>query len=462
MGSRRVDSEFIEAAAAELADLISLAAPSLESNFPVLEHLERHYSQLGWRSRRVPIRDDGPPRANLIVSQSDDPTVMFCCHVDTVPAGDPRSWTVTDGRPKMPVAWNGRIFGLGASDSLASTAVLGVMAAQGRLDDKVAVAFTADEEVGAIGARELVERKAIPESVRLVIVCVPSENRVVLGAKGYVAFDIVAKGAVRRDAPGSVVDDDVRVLAVVGQESHSARPADGHSALIEAAHLEDVDEMADDVVLGIECRGVRNKVPGFFGIRYAAPESVTPGGTHTEVPLRPVLEFLRRMESLAERAAETGDAHFKPCEVTLNVGAITTRDDSLVFACDLRPVPGFDPQPVLDRALAEARAVFPDAALRVPFPPLPPLWTQLPAPIADALQGDLDSTCKSAYTEAAIFAEAGLTCVVAGPGNLRVHRQNEYIDVTALDAGAELYERLIRLARRLPAHAPAAPGAAFR
>ena len=29
------------------------------------------------------------------MSRRDDPTVLFCCHVDTVPAGEPRFWTET-------------------------------------------------------------------------------------------------------------------------------------------------------------------------------------------------------------------------------------------------------------------------------------------------------------------------------------------------------------------------------
>ncbi|MBM4396752.1 MAG: M20/M25/M40 family metallo-hydrolase [Deltaproteobacteria bacterium] len=443
-----MDQRFLEAACADLADLIEIGAPSRESNLPVIARLEAHWRGLGWTARRMALADDGPPRANLLLARGDAPTVLFCCHVDTVPPGDPKLWTASDGRPRTPVAWRGQVFGLGASDTLGSAAVLDTLAAFGRLPGHAAVAFTADEEVGAVGAAQLVASGLIPRSVGLVVVCEPTENRVVTGQKGYVPFDVIARDAVARDAPGAVPADLVRTLVVVGQEAHSARPATGRNALFEMAHDDDVELIQDTIALEIECRGVRNKVPGVASIRYADMAGLLMDGTHHEVPLRVVLDFLRRMDALAGRLAESTDGRFDPPGVTLNVGSVSVQGRDLVFACDARHVPGVTPREVLDAALAEARAAFGEAGLRHPFAPLAPVWTEPDDAMRTAFADCLEGCGKSAYTEAAVFAEAGFRTVIAGPGNLLVHRPNEHVDVAALHAGGELYVRLAAHAGR--------------
>jgi acetylornithine deacetylase/succinyl-diaminopimelate desuccinylase-like protein len=442
MARRRVDREFCEAATADLSELILLAAPSRESNLPIVERQERLWTSFGWKARRFAVADDGPVRTNLLLTRSEKPTVLFCCHVDTVPAGEPRFWTETGGSPRTPVAWNGRVFGLGASDTLASAAVLDTLASRGRLDDNVAVVFTADEEVGAVGAGHFVRADGVPASVRLVVVCEPTDNLVVRGTKGYFPFDVVARGAFAREVPGTLDPGDVRLIAVVGQEAHSATPALGRNALFEAACLDDVTDIRDEVVVGAECRGIRSKVPGFVGVQWAPREAIRPGGTHAELRLAPVLELLTRIEALAAVAGAHADLHFNPPEVTLNVGALSADGDDLVLACDLRPIPGFDPWPLLDRVRAEAASLFPGATLRVPFGPIPPVWTEVGGSLREAIFDRLDPHGRSAFNEAAVFSLAGHAPLIAGPGNQLTHRSNEYVDVVALDEGAKLYERL--------------------
>jgi acetylornithine deacetylase/succinyl-diaminopimelate desuccinylase-like protein len=429
-------------AARRLLDLIPLAAASFESNVPIVGYLQAAFEAAGWSSRRFPVRDDGPPRVNLLVSNDDAPRVLFCAHTDTVPPGEARLWLHTGGRPRDPAVRDGQVWGLGASDNLGSIALLLAMAARGELPRGVAIAFTADEEAGAMGADHLARAGGVPDSVRLAVVTEPTDNRVVRGEKGYVPFDVVAHEAVDTGLPGAVEPGREIALLVRGEESHSARPREGRNALFETAWLEESVALGREVVLSLECAGVRNKVPAHVIIRHADRSALRPGGRHDEVRLHRVLDFLRRLEGLAQDLGAIADERFQPPEVTLNVGAIQRHGRALAFACDLRVVPGFDADAFLARVLAQARQALGPVDLRFPFRPLPPVWQDLDPGLHAAIGDRLDAHGKSAYTEAAVLATLGVRSVIAGPGNLRVHRQDESIGIAALATGARLFSTL--------------------
>jgi acetylornithine deacetylase/succinyl-diaminopimelate desuccinylase-like protein len=435
--------EIRQIAASETFELIGRASSSFETNLPMIRYLEERFSGLGWNVSRYPVPDDGPERCNLLCFRSPDPTVLFCAHTDTVPPGDSLPWSATGGKPRQARVQDGRIWGLGSSDNLGSIGLLIAMAQTGRLPDHAAIVFTADEEVGALGAESLLRKWSVPASLGLVVVTEPTNNLVVRGEKGYLPFDVVARNLVGPDLEGDIASDDIKVLIVLGQESHSARPADGRNALFDAAYLDDVEDVAGQTVLGIECRGVRNKVPAHVLVRYAPRNApLTSPGRHAVLNLPPVMDFLRRMHVLTEEFAGLRDERFRPPEVTLNVGAITARGKDLVFACDLRFLPGIEPRTLLDRIKDEARQTLGHVDFRFPHAPLAPVWNELDNDLLDAIGDRLDTRGKSAYTEAAVFAEAGLTAVIAGPGNLLVHRQDESIALDAFEPGADLFEAL--------------------
>lgn len=429
----------------ELTDLVALARTSGESNSPVLNHLQGLYEGLGWKASRFPLNGGGEARANLLVSNSDAPAVLFDVHTDTVPPGDLDRWTETDGGPRKVTRNADSLYGLGTSDTLGSGAVLNALAIQGRLPDGTAIVFTTDEEVGALGAAEFLRVKGIPESVRMIVVCEPTNNLVVQGEKGFVPFDIVARGVVDNAVPGGIDDDDVKVIMVVGQEAHSARPFQGKNALFEATHMDDVAEVANKLVLGLDCPGIRNKLPGLAVVSWAEPADLQPEGIHAEVKLAPVLDFLTRFQAIIEDLDATRDDHFKPPQVTMNVGAVNTVGRDLVFSCDMRPVPACDFTAVLEQVRTAAGAAFGDVSLGHPHAALPPVWSQLDPAFEAAIGDQMDVIGKSAYTEAAVYAPAGYPVVIAGPGNLLVHRPNEHIAISALVAGGDLYEKIARL-----------------
>jgi len=440
-----MNNDFKTLATRELTDMVALARTSEESNMPILDWLENTYKALGWQARRFPIDDHGEPRANLLLTNSDTPSILFDVHTDTVPPGQLELWTETNMRPRDTKLNSGCIYGLGTSDTLGSGAVLNALAREGRLPEGTAIVFTADEEIGAIGATEFINDGGIPDSIDLVVVCEPTNNLVVKGEKGFVPFDLVAFNTVIQYADGSVDDDDVKVIMVVGQEAHSARPFQGKNALFEATHMDDVYDVADQVVLGLDCSGIRNKVPGLAVVSWADNSAVKDGGTHQELRLSPVLDFLTRFQGIAGDLDHVRDERFKPPQPTMNVGSVTTTGNDLVFACDLRPVPGCEFEDVLDQVLRAGKACFGDAAIRHPHAPLPPVWNELDSGFGKALGDLVDKHGKAAYTEAAVYGPAGYRTIIAGPGNLLVHRPNEQIEIAALETGGDLYEKIAKL-----------------
>jgi acetylornithine deacetylase/succinyl-diaminopimelate desuccinylase-like protein len=436
----------------ELVHLIGIARPSAEPNGRIIRHIQSVLEPLGYMTRQFISAGLAGNHINLYCAKSRKPTLLFCAHTDTVPPGDQSRWTETLQDPWNAKVKEGRVYGLGASDTLGSIALLLSLARHNLLFEESALLFTAQEEIGALGAYDVLRLEGVPGSVELVVVCEPTNNLVVLGEKGYVPFDIVIRGIIDRNAKGRVEEDDVKVLLVVGQEAHSARPAQGKNAIFETAAMEDVEEIADShVVLSMECRGVRNKVPGLCAVRYCEKKSLKSYGKHTEWQLKKLLPFLRRLQEFQSELAETRDDRFQPPEVTFNAGSLTAMMDEVVIACDLRPLPGQDGSAIVSRILETARAMLGESnvSLRIPHGPIPPVWSEIPKFIEDELRDRIDPYGKSAYTEAAMFVQAGFRAVICGPGNLLVHRANEYIDISALEEGSRLYQRLSRLSHKM-------------
>jgi acetylornithine deacetylase len=126
-------------------------------------------------------------------------------------------------RPHEPVLEDGRLYGRGAYDMKGSLAAIMVAAAEARrrsLRGDVIVTAVCDEEVASIGtaavARELRADAAI--------VSEPTELRLALAHKGFVAFEI----------------------EVAGRAAHGSRPDLGVDAIARAGHvlvrLEELDE----------------------------------------------------------------------------------------------------------------------------------------------------------------------------------------------------------------------------
>lgn len=189
---------------------------SANSNADIIEYLSARCESLGFEiSRHVYKDDNGIEKTNLIALAGPKPLshsaeLALVGHTDTVPFD--QNWkdalvlTETDGK----------LFGRGACDTKAFIAAALIAAESvdlSLLKQPLALVFTADEEIGLVGAKRLAEAQAL--KVRHAIVGEPTSLQPMRAGKGYCLAEVTLKG----------------------REGHSAYPALGHSAIADAARM---------------------------------------------------------------------------------------------------------------------------------------------------------------------------------------------------------------------------------
>ncbi|MBA2734976.1 MAG: acetylornithine deacetylase [Acidobacteria bacterium] len=199
-----------------LAELVSIDSVSKRSNAEIIKYLAARTEALGWRAKTFPYRDErGIEKVNMIAVAGTDAEkieveLALVGHTDTVPFD--AAWTdalrLTERDEKL--------YGRGACDTKGFIAA--ALTAIERIDLRklrrpLALVFTADEEVGCLGAKELADAHAL--SARYSIVGEPTSLQPMRAGKGYCLAEIILRG----------------------REGHSAYPALGASAIFRAARL---------------------------------------------------------------------------------------------------------------------------------------------------------------------------------------------------------------------------------
>jgi len=201
-----------------LAELVAIDSVSARSNTNIAEYLERRCEASGLRVKRFPYTDGaGIEKLNLVAvagaEVSDRPPqveLALVGHTDTVPFDS--NWTAALDLTER----EGKLFGRGACDTKAFIAA--ALTAVESIDLKklqrpLALVFTADEEIGLIGAKRLAAERALHAS--FAIVGEPTSLQPMRAGKGYCLAEVTIKG----------------------REAHSAYPSLGTSAVFAAARL---------------------------------------------------------------------------------------------------------------------------------------------------------------------------------------------------------------------------------
>ena len=201
-----------------LAELVAIDSVSSRSNSTIVDYLAQRCEAIGLRVKRLPYTDEhGVEKTNLIAlagtgfsGEPPEVELVLVGHTDTVPY-DP-NWTDALRLTER----EGKLYGRGACDTKAFIAAT-VTALEGvdlkQLVKPLALVFTADEEIGLLGAKRLAETRAIHS--RYAIVGEPTALRPMRAGKGYCLAEITIKG----------------------REAHSAYPTLGTSAVFGAARL---------------------------------------------------------------------------------------------------------------------------------------------------------------------------------------------------------------------------------
>ena len=211
-----------------LPDLFAIDSVSSRSNAEIIAYLKTTCERLGLSFRTYSHLDDhGVEKINLIARTGDSQTEIFATelalvgHTDTVPY-DP-FWTEALQLTES----DGKLFGRGACDTkafiaAALTALETIDLAQ--LKRPLGLVFTADEEIGCLGAKRLAMAK--PFTTRYAIVGEPTSLQPMRAGKGYCLAEVTVRG----------------------REAHSAYPQIGASAIFRAARLiEKIERVAEDL-----------------------------------------------------------------------------------------------------------------------------------------------------------------------------------------------------------------------
>jgi acetylornithine deacetylase len=200
-----------------LAQLVSIDSVSARSNAEIVNYLTNRSEGMGLKARRLPYRDEnGIEKVNLIVLAGTEFTsvteveLALVGHTDTVPYDS--NWTEALSLTES----EGKLYGRGACDTKAFIAAVLTAIADVNLRDlrrPVALIFTADEEIGLVGAKRLADCQALRP--RYCIVGEPTSLQPMRAGKGYCLAEIFVRG----------------------HEAHSAYPACGASAIFRTARL---------------------------------------------------------------------------------------------------------------------------------------------------------------------------------------------------------------------------------
>lgn len=374
-----------------LARLVSFDSTSRNSNLPLARFLAEYLDRPGVEVSELPSPDGD--KANLYVRVGPEPDpeerpgLVLSGHMDVVPADDTDLW---ESDPFRLADRGDRLAARGACDMKGFLALASNLAAEAepeRLRAPLALLLTYDEEVGCLGAGELVRSwkagNGGPALPRAAVIGEPTELRVVRHHKGHLKLR----------------------LAYPGVSAHSAYPHLGRSAIEAAAE----------------------------GVRALAA-------------LRRELESER-----VDASRHFPDAPFATLNVgTIRGGAaVNVVPDRCVLEVGVRLLPGTASETVVERVRA-AVGEEPELEVQSLSPPLSaPGDAPVIRELLD-LTGQAQAEAVSYATDAGWLAELGLDCSVFGPGSIEVaHKPNESVPKADLARAREVLEVMIeRFCRR--------------
>ena len=128
----------------------------------VMKFLEKKLKKLGFKTKILEFKEKGfSPVKNLYARLgSKNPNFMFAGHVDIVPPGNMKDWTVNPFRPSIK---NGHLIGRGANDMKSSvaafvSAVSTFLSKNKKFNGSISLLITGDEEGDAVnGTKKVVE-----------------------------------------------------------------------------------------------------------------------------------------------------------------------------------------------------------------------------------------------------------------------------------------------------------------
>ena len=355
--------------------LIAIDTTSSRSNLALIDFAADHLRACGAEVETIPAKHGAKASLFATIGPAADGGVLLAGHSDVVPV-EGQSWA---SDPFRLDARDGRAYGRGTADMkgfLACVLAAAPAFATRRSATPVHVAITFDEEVGCIGAPELIAwldgRRPMPA---IAIVGEPTSMAVVDAHKGIF----------------------LATTTITGAEAHSSLSHQGVSAIALAAR-------AMALLSEIERELADARDPRFAPERTTISINRIDGGTAVNI--------------LAGRCAFTWDVRAVP--------AVRARDVLARFADRLEA-----------DVIAPARARFPavsaDTAVIADAPGLAPEPNGPAMALAVRLTGSNQALAVPYAAEAGQYQAAGLSTVIVGPGSIeQAHKADEWVALEQL------------------------------
>jgi len=366
--------------------LVAFDTTSRESNLGLIEFVRDHLKNLGVDCRLS--YDVDRRKANLFatIGNPQQAGIVLCGHTDVVPV-DGQAW---DTNPFKAHISDGKIFGRGAVDMkgfIAATLAMTPAYLASELKQPMHIGLTYDEEVGCIGVQTLIkDLRAANIKPAGCFVGEPTMMQVMTGHKGM----------------------RVTRCRVRGLEAHSSMAPEAVNAIEYAARLID------------QIRGLSQRL----------------------------------------RAEGPFDSDFKTPHTTLQTGLIqggaapniVAKDCEFVFDCRILPRGNSDElieeiQAQAEKLKVEMRKIYGQSDITFEtMANAAPLDTRADSKITylgTALARNNLLGRVSFATDGGWLHQAGIPCVVVGPGDIAVaHKPNEYIEISQLEACLGFLDRL--------------------
>jgi acetylornithine deacetylase len=371
-----------------LAQLVAFDTTSRRSNLELIQWVETYLADLGVPSRRVPSADGMKSNLMAMIGPAVEGGIVLSGHTDVVPVdGQPWSsdpWTLTER--------DGRLYGRGTCDMKGFLALALAAApdlAKATLSKPVHLAFSYDEEVGCLGAPDMIDviARDVPRPA-LVVVGEPTDMVAVRAHKGIASFIITVTG---REAHSSLthlgVSANMAAIKLMGMlvelSERLEREADPNSPFTPKGATLTIGQVHGGTAVNILAR----ECVFVFDLR-------TPAGMDPEALLADFFKAAQAMDAAIKAKAPEGGVKIERRSLT----------------------PAFAPE---EDGVAEA--------------------------FARKLAGDNGPARVVPYAaEAGQFQGAGFSTVICGPGSIdQAHQPDEYVEISQMQRGAAFMRRLI-------------------
>ena len=370
-----------------LGDLIAFATVSADSNLELIAYAADALGAVG--ARTTMLLDETHHKANLFATLGPeiDGGIVLSGHTDVVPA-DEGEWT---GDPFEMRAANGRLYGRGSCDMkgfIAACLAIAPDYAELELTRPVHFSFTYDEEVGCLGARQLVdELQKTGLRPAAAIIGEPTQMRIIEGHKGCCEY----------------------TTTFTGLEGHGSRPELGVNAVEYAArYIAKLMQLGEELIE--RAPPASQFEPPWSTIQVGRVEG---GSARNVIAGRCCVEWERRPVSSADLD------HVKAVLADYVSGKLLPRMRA-----------GAPRAEIITEVVGEVIG-------------LEPVDDNEARRIVTELTGANTTDLAAFGTEAGLFQSIGMSAVVCGPGSSeQAHKPDEYVELDQLAACLKMLEGL--------------------